>query len=253
MRAHLGITQADTSPLNIAKGKVPSTSIRNIFGYHPNVSDSFTAVWEGTGDGTTLGNQILPYSFPAEPLTMSIVSTSSSDTSVSILIKGLDENYSEVSAVVPLQGTTPVVVTQPFFRINDVITVSGNAVGDVQVTNGGTLYARVRAGEGKNQAAIYTVPKNCSFYLTRINAFSADASATPQSKTSFLRNFITTSTGVALRVGELSFNNSLTITRAAPFKYDEGTDIQIQMKTFSGTHETSCFAEGYLVDITKER
>jgi len=253
MRAHLGITQVDTNPLNIAKGKVPSTSIRNIFGYHPNVTPIFTAVWEGTGDGAVIGDQLVPYVFPSEPLTMSIVSTSASDTAVSILVKGLDENYTEISAVVALTGDTPVVVPQPFFRVNDLITVSGNALGRVELKNETTIYASIRPTEGKNQASIYTVPKNCSFYLTRINAFSAESSGAPTSKIGFFRNFITTSTGVNLRVGELSFADSFTITRTAPFKYDEGTDIQLQMKTVSGNHEASCFAEGYLVDITKER
>ena len=53
-----------------------------------------------------------------------------------------------------------------------------------------------------------------------------------------------------LRVAETTFVNSMAITRVAPFKYSEKTDIQFQAKSSSGSNEVGIFAEGYLARNT---
>ena len=39
----------------------------------------------------------------------------------------------------------------------------------------------------------------------------------------------------------------MNIQRRFPFKYDEKSDIQFQLRTFSGTHEMNVFGEGALI------
>jgi hypothetical protein len=40
----------------------------------------------------------------------------------------------------------------------------------------------------------------------------------------------------------------MNIQRRLPFKYNEKTDIQFQLRTGSGTHEMNVFGEGILKD-----
>jgi len=225
----------ENTHVNIARGIVKGASVRNIFGYNETIPvGQYVPAWEANTE----------YTYPTANLAMDVVSTSTSDTSVSVLISGLDSEYNEVSEVVSLNGTTTVTSNTEFFRINDVVTVDGNAVGDVNVANSGTLYAKVRAGEGRNQASIYTVPAGCNFYLTRIDAF---VSAGNNPKESTFRNFVTLANGVNLRVAEVRFLSDMKIMRVTPFKYTEKTDIQLQLNSVTSESFGSVFAEGFVI------
>lgn len=226
--------------LNAARGLIKDADTRNVFGKALGTSSVVTTEyrvpWELAAD----------YVFPSAELTMSVVSSSASDTAVTILISGLDANFLEVSTTVVVNGTTPVVVTaQDFFRINDVIVVSGNPVGDITVSNGGVTYAKVLAGTGRNQAAIFTVPAGHCFYLYRIDAFATDSNG---GKAAFFRNFVRNNkTSVEFRVAETQFFENMNIQRRFPFKYDEKSDIKLQLKSSSGSIDGSIFAEGLLM------
>lgn len=223
--------------LNASRGLIKGGRVRNIFGKALGTTSVVTAEyrvpWELAAD----------YVFPPSPLQMSVVSTSTSDTAVTVLVLGLDANYEEISATVTLTGTTPVVITTPlFFRINDLITVSGAAVGDVRVFNGATTYAKVLVGTGKSQAAVFTVPANHCYYLYRIDAFATDSNG---GKAAFFRNYV--GNNVIFRVAETQFFENMSIQRRFPFKYDAGADIKLQLKSSSGSIDGSIFAEGLLL------
>lgn len=220
--------------LDVAKGRVPGHSIVNIFGYNTSVGTSFIPVWENNTS----------YTYPTSAVQMSVVSSSSSDTSVTVLIQGLDASHNILNESVNLNGTTSVTTTGSFLRINAVITTSGNAVGNVTVSNGGTTYAKMMAGTGRNQAALYTVPNGYSFYLYRLEAHSA--TATGINYLSF-RNYVNGQTNTSFRVGQTTFNNALQIYRTAPFKYDQMSDIQLQGKSSAISNEMGVFAEGVLI------
>tara|TARA_R110000822_G_scaffold81327_1_gene193261 strand:+ start:750 stop:1469 length:720 start_codon:yes stop_codon:yes gene_type:complete len=219
-------------PLAIAKGEVNDYSVRNIFGYNSSVSTTFIPAWENS----------TVYTYPTQALTMTITSNVA-DNGVVVLIAGLDTNYNQISETVTLAGSATTV--NQYFRINDVITVSGNALNDITISNGGITYSKVRGGDGKNQASIYTVPAGYSFYLTRIDGFSA--TTTGSSKYLLFRNYVRLNSGVVLRVAETTFLNQMQILRQAPFKYIEKTDIALQAKSSSGVNEVGLFAEGYLI------
>ncbi len=221
-------------PLSISKGESNGLSVRNIFGYHEAVGTSFVPLWENN----------TAYTFPTSALTMT-VNSNVADDGVVIRVIGLDADYNIISGDYTLNsGTPPTTIT--FFRINDVLTLDGNASNDITLTNGGTTYAKIRGGEGRNQASIFTIPANHSFYLYRIDAFSATTIGA--SKYVFFRNQVTLSTGVVLRIAETTFLNQMQILRQLPFKYTEKTDIEFQGRSSSGDNEISVFGEGVLVN-----
>lgn len=122
---------------------------------------------------------------------------------------------------------------------------NGNPGNPVTISAGGITYAKVDGGKGRNQASIFTVPRGHSFYLYRINAFCA--TAVQNNRELFFRNFVKTSGGVTLRVAETSFKDVLDIQRRFPFKYEEKTDIQFQLRASGGTQFMSTFGEGAVV------
>ena len=226
--------------LNASRGLIKGGDVRNIFGKAFGttsvVTTEFRTPWEVAAD----------YVFPNAELTMTAVSTSTADTAVTLLINGLDINFQPVSKTFTTNGTTPVVITgQNFFRINDVIEISGNAVGDITISNNSNVYAKVLAGTGRNQAAVFTVPAGRCFYLYRIDAFATDSNG---GKAAFFRNYVgNNNTNVVFRVADTQFFTNMNIQRRFPFKYDEKSDIKLQLKSSSGSIDGSIFAEGLLL------
>ena len=222
-------------PLAIAKGEVNGYSVRNLFGYNSAIGTTYMPAWENA----------TAYTYPTSALTMTVTSNVA-DNGVIILIAGLDANYNQISEFVTLAGTAT--TTKQYFRINDVVTVSGNALNNITISNGGITYAKVRGGDGKNQASIYTVPAGYSFYLFRIDAFCATAAQ--NNRQVYFRNFVSLANGVKLRVAETSFLEIMNIQRQLPFRYDEKTDIQFQLRGSAGEQFISVFGEGTLVKNT---
>ena len=217
--------------LAIAKGESNDYSARNIFGYNSTVGTSYIPLWEN--------NTV--YTYPTQPLTMTVTSNVA-DNGVQVRIIGLDGDYNVITEVVTL--AVSVATTQQFFRINDVVTISGNAINDITVSNGGITYAKVRGGDGKNQASIYTVPAGHSLYLVRIDAFCATAAQ--NNRQIFFRNLACLPSGVKLRVAETSFLETMHIQRQVPFRYNEKTDIEFQLHGSAGEQFVSVFGEAIL-------
>jgi hypothetical protein len=224
--------------LQVSRGLVRDAEVRNIFGFNNAIGTEFIAAWENA----------VAYVYPSTSLQMTAVSSNTSDIAVTILISGLDENYNRISNTVTLNGSSNVSIGS-FYRINDVITLSGNALGNVTIANSGTTYAKVNAGAGKNQASIFTVPAGHEFYLYRIDAFCA--SAAQNNRIIFFRNFVRQPNGTILQVAQTSFLEQMNIQRRIPFRYTEKTDIQLQVRGSGGTQEIGVFAEGILTKVPR--
>ena len=230
-----GFNWSESFMLNVARGKVRSAKAVNIFGHNNSQGTAFRTVWEKSNTADLL--------VPASALQMTVTSDigDTSDDGVIIRVIGLDANYVEIAENVTLNNATPPTTTNSFLRVNTVVTVSGNATGNVSVSNGGNEYAHILAGTGKNQASIYTVAAGCSLYLFRIDAFMNDGSS---AKPGEFRNKSTLSNGTILRVADTPFINQMNIQRRVPFKYSEKTDIQFQIRSLSGTNLCGVFGEG---------
>lgn len=225
------------NPLAISKGESNNYQVRNIFGYNPLVGTTYIPCWENN----------TAYTQPTTGLNMTVTSNVA-DNGVVIRIIGLDVNYNIIAENVTLNSATPPVTTQQFFRINDVVTISGNALNTVTISSGGITYAKIRGGDGKNQASIFTVPAGYSFYLMRIDAFCATAAQ--NNRQVYFRNFVCLPNGTKLRVAETSFLEIMHIQRQIPFKYEEKTDIEFQLRGSAGEQFISVFGEGVLVKNT---
>lgn len=224
--------------LNASRGLIQSGSVRNIFGKASGttgiVTGEYRTPWEVAAD----------YVFPSSATTMNVVSTNSGDTA-QVLISGLNIDFEPVTEVVTLTGTTPVTTTVQFYRINDVIMLNTNLLGDVTVSSNGTTYGKVLVGTGKMQSAHFTVPAGHSYYLYRIDAFATDSNG---GKAAFFRNFVgNNGAGTVFRVAETQFFENMNIQRRFPFKYDAKADIKLQLKSSSGSIDGSIFAEGLLL------
>ena len=232
------ITQVGTSEpfeLQVARGQIPGHSIRNLFGTNPAIGTTFRTPWEN--------NTALP--FLSAEQNLSIVSDSASDTAVSILVSGVDGNYNSVSEIVALNGTTAVTTTNKFFRINDLLTTSGNAVGNVTASYSGTVYAKILATYGRNQAAVFTVPVGYSFYLGRIDAFTATANN--DTKIMTFRNRVTFGDGRVFNVAQTNFVSRMDIARTLPFKIPAKATIEFQAKMSGQTADVGIFGDGFLI------
>jgi hypothetical protein len=224
--------------LNVARGKVRGAKVINIFGFNAATTTNMRALWE-LADTTD-------YVFPTSAVNMTVTSDAADDGKTMIIF-GLDANYEEIQELVTLNNATPPVTTLAFFRINNVVMISATNTANVSVTNGGVTYARIDAGRSTNQASIYTVPAGCEFYLYRIDAFMNDASA---AKPGLFRNRVSFPNGRVLRVADTPYLNQMNIKRDFPFRYEEKTDIQLQVRTLSGTTYAGVFGEG--IEIKEE-
>ena len=217
---------------DVARGVFPNESVLNIFGFNRNTEVDFETIWN---DGST-------YIFPSTALIMSAVSTSALDV-MPVLISGLNTNYEPISETITLTGTSPVVTTTPFFRINSAVILSGSNAGNITISNAGVTYSYIGETLGVSQSCIYTVPAGHSMYIFRIDCNSATANP---NKFITIRN-VTTVSGRTLRVSEATFSTSqVSYDRQVPFKIAEKTDFQFEAKSSAGTNEVAIFVEATL-------
>ena len=228
--------------LQVARGQIMGHDHLDLFGYSTAVgSTAMGPLWEGlTSSG---GN----YPFPASAVQIVVVSSSASDTSVTMLIKGLDASFEPITETVALNGTTNVTTVQSFLRINSVSTTSGNAVGNVTFKSSGTTIAQVNAGLGQTQMSVYTVPAGYKLYITY---FQADGNTTTTSGAYMNTRLKTTlhPSNVTLISGQSTFLTNLQIPYGVPVEINEKTDFEFQFQGSGGAGaRQNCYVGGYLI------
>lgn len=221
--------------LQVARGQITGHTLVNIFGYQPLVDGTSICIWEN----------VTPYVFPSTAVQMAMVSTSAADTAVVKLITGLDANYEPISETLTVTGTTPVNTTNFYLRINNVRTLSGNAVGTVTLTNGGNTYAKILPGTGQTQMSQYTVPSGYTFYLTRVDAFSQVAGGTNNYCTYNVQALL--ANGTSYSVLQAPFTANYNARRIVPFPYYEKTSLQWRATVAAQTAAVSMVIEGILI------
>jgi hypothetical protein len=152
-------------------GLIPGYTEITAFGENPNISSASVPedIW----------NQGGLYPWMTGATSLQVRSTSASDTALgtgsrTVLVLGLDINYNTVSAFATLNGTTPVVLSQQLFRINDFVSYTSGSnevnVGDlfVEDVGGGTIRGKVGAGLGVGRQSMYTCPAGYTGQLTNM-------------------------------------------------------------------------------------
>lgn len=220
--------------LQVARGQIRGHSVVNIFGFNPTVGTNFITPWELNTE----------YQFLSSAQQLTLTSTSASDNGKIIVIQGLDANYNPISEVKTILGTTPVTTTNAFLRINQMAGADGTIIGNVTASYNGTVYAQITDGVGRTQMAQFTVPAGYSFYLYRINGWSATATG---SQYITFRNRVTTLTST-FDVAQATFTSSqFEVQRRLPFMYAEKSNIQFQCKSSSSTNNVALAGEGILI------
>ena len=114
--------------VQVARGLVPGATQLNIFGYQASIGTTFLPVWENA----------TAYTYPVSAGAMYLWSSSASDTSVQVLITGLDGSYNPASETVTVTGTGTVPTVNAYLRINRLDVVGTiNAVGNISIGNSG--------------------------------------------------------------------------------------------------------------------
>ena len=227
MLDNFSITQSKRSEpfeLQVSRDQIAGHTSLNLFGNTTSLgSTAYAPLWEGlTGAGGA-------YAYPASAVIMTLASSSASDTAVTIRINGLGADYVLQSEDVALNGTSNVLTTKTFLRINNMQTIVGNAVGNVTATNGGVTYAKITAGNGNTQMSLYTVPAGYTFYQTY---YQADTNTSVTSGAYVrLRTYTVDNPkgGVITALNQTAFVQQLSIPLQYPVEFPEKHDIQYQM------------------------
>lgn len=223
--------------LAVAQGKVPGVTGLSISGYRLSSGVGFLPAWE---DGT--------YVYFTTAQVVRVWSDSASDTNVSVLINGLDANYvQQTETVVLTNGTTGVLSTKQFLRINSIsLTRAPNNVGMIHAGNSGKTITLAYIGAinggsaGRSQMTVYTVPAGYTFYLTQSNWYiNSSQPAAYRSWTQSPDGLI----NIVLNFPILDQYNSL---KVVPRPYPEKTDIQWQSSLPNNT-AVGGQIEGYLI------
>ena len=144
--------------LQVAMGNI--TGATSVFkaGYNPTIGATEESLWSNS--------VIYPWSAWDTPGTLSCVSANAGDDGT-LTITGLrSSDWTEITETVTLTGTTPVVTTNSFVRINNVHYFHPvNNIGAISVSRNGTVVGYIEVGNGQGQMCQYTVPAGHTAYI----------------------------------------------------------------------------------------
>lgn len=232
----------------VGRGKVTGASVFNLFSFAPAQSTTQRTIWEL--GGTT------EYVFPASALTMTVVSSSATDTgNAQVTITGLDSSYNVITDTLTLNGVTPVSTTKTFLRINSVVmsrpaTGQTSNVGNITVANGGVTYGYITAAYGKSQAAVYTVPNGYNLYLYQIDSFNGSANGNGYITLDVKVTNNALTNPVTYTLLQTNYQLFYGVTRTVPIVQSQKTDLRWRASVNSGTHAVTLLAIGILMDNT---
>jgi hypothetical protein len=229
---------------SVAEGNVPSYKQVYVHGNNGNIGSSPSDLWEVGGD----------YIFPSQAEALRISSTSALDTAVgtgcrTILIEGLNSAYQEIQELVTLNGTTPVITTQQFFRVHFVRCITGGATesnqGVITVKQNISLLdmCKINPGVGTSHLGIFTIPAGKTGFLLNATIVANKAS-------NFNVKLITKPQGycfqetASFNIGSGSFVYSLDGAYSIP----EKTDVKIRVNTATGSGGASGILELIIKD-----
>ena len=229
--------------LQVARGMVDGHTPIAIFGFSTAVGSTAQGpLWEGL---TASGGL---YVYPSSAAPLVLVSSSASDTSaLSVCIQGLDANFAPLTETIALNGTSNVTTTASFLRINRMYVTNGTNVGNITASISSTVYAKINAGIGETQMSIYTVPAGYTFYLYYVQA-DANIGFTSSSYMTYAEYNKNNVTGSVSLLNQSTFVQSLQRPFSAPIAHTEKTDLQFEVKAYSGSNGiASIYAGGILI------
>jgi hypothetical protein len=141
------------------------------FGFNPDVNGTEETVWDVGGI----------YAYPSSAVVMTVTTdagTAADDNGVKVIVEGLDSDCNEVSEEVTLAGAGTATTTQTFFRVfRSYVSGSQAPTGNLNITNGGTTYARITLNENQTLMAMWTVPAGYTGFLDHVNIATGTTNA----------------------------------------------------------------------------
>ena len=223
--------------LQVARGKISGVTGLSIAGYNASIGTEWAAIWEYDR----------PYTYLPSAQQLRVWSSSASDTNVTVAIQGLDASYNPINETVHLtNGTTGVMTTQSFFRVNTMnLTQTPMNVGNISIgsSNKSIECATIMPDAGRSQMCIYTVPAGYTFYLTQANILTNQVG----SQTALYRSYTKQPNGVTNSIIIFPFVQTYNSKKVCPRPYTEKTDIQWQGQSSQGTSRIGGQIEGWLI------
>lgn len=211
-----------------------------------------------------LSDAKIPFVFQTSAQSLEILSGSADDTAAgigarTILIESLDANLLEVSTIVTLNGTTPVVLPGTHLYVNSVAVASSGSnhtnVGPItlRVAGGGDVQGYIGAGIGIQRAFKFTVPAGKAviidnFYGNAGNIGGSNIIVTTEfmirSQDGTLTNPVTNSFGAQ--------SGPFSVTLPTGFPLTEGFTFYSNLSDVSATGATLALnATGKMYDLSK--
>ena len=224
------VSENSTFGLNVARGLVPGMS--GLF--KTGVNSAFA---NGSEESFWSHSVIYPWSGWGAGGTLSCYSASASDTG-SLIITGLNSTtWATQTETITLNGTTPVVTTGSFIRINSVRYNSSSTsnAGEIHLERNGTTVGHISPDNGVAQNAQYTVPAGYTAYVMQGTANIGKG----QDGTGYFK----------YRLYGGSFNRAMTFllyqstfdyTFAVPLQLPEKTDLDVTMIAANTGTAASC-------------
>ena len=224
------VTENSTFGLNVAMGQVPGMSGVFKTGYNTNFGN-------GVEESFWSHSELYPWSAWNSGGTLSCYSSSASDTGT-LTITGLNSTTWQVQTeTITLTGTTPVVTSGSFIRINSLRynSSSDTNVGEIHAARNGTTVGHIDIGCGVAQNAQYTVPAGYTAYVMQGTANIGKG----QDGTGYFK----------YRLFGGSFNRAMTFllyqstfdyTFAVPLQLPEKTDLDVTLVAANSGTAASC-------------
>ena len=213
----------------IANGQVFNTSFDHKFGAVPAMSQNTTGtVWDKN-------DTVYPWDAFAGPGPVTIATTTANGTTstlddgIVVTVFGLDENFLPTQEAITITGAVGG-GAQTFARVFRAIASADNLTQiRISTTTGTpTEVARIQIGKAQTLMAIYTVPKNCTAFLTKgVCTAQASADGTGQM-------FVRYGGTGAFRIGhqfEVAGGGEYDYEFTIPIKLPEKTDIDVRIST----------------------
>ena len=234
----------DDWKLNLSRGKVRNAYAVHKFGSNPTPANGIEhTVWDGAS--------LYPWaSWDAGASLVYLKSSDAGDTSITVYIEGLDENYNVQSEIVTLDPTNPLttaaVSVNTYIRLFRMYNSSATSeLGDITAHYGsdaGVVVAQITAGEGQSLMAVYTVPLGHTALILNHEFSGSGASAL---KSRFMRR----NAGEVFRnqhAGSVS-GNQYNKTYAIPLVCGAKSDIDIRVIPSTGSSQITSSFEMVLI------
>tara|TARA_Y100000004_G_C8870898_1_gene393248 strand:- start:50 stop:832 length:783 start_codon:yes stop_codon:yes gene_type:complete len=224
--------------LYVPSGKIQGHSVVHKYGHNLDVQTSYETLWSNGGN----------YSYLTSATTLTISSSDANDDdgdagARTVLVQGLNSDYSETEEIVTLNGQTAVSTTKEYLRVFRMIVQSAGSsnhnegiiyAGTGTVTSGvpANVYAEIPAEYNQTMMAVYTVPANKTAYMTMFYA-------QPDDNKGFQTQLLCGDESGLFRVKNQlhAFQSQANFNYRPYLKIEEKKDIELRVKIDQGTAE----------------